>query len=813
LIINRNYLPSEVKTLAKLPFYEKPNYPVFSIGKQETTHMMEIIEFLRWTLDNDRLEIANYLPEMDDNSFFLVAATGLGKTVGVPIHVLIRQIQRTGKSPKPTPKVWVVEPRIPIAIEQAEYMNHLWNEFCIKYSRTKKRAAPLFGCVTSASGRVNPEAPVQFVTTGIFELLSREGKLHSVNDRVIIDEAHVTVEQNAGVELGIALGRKAGVTIDYMSATVDVTGLQDILGVSRIIRADKARNVIWKSNLLRPLGEVIGDLVSNTLIYPNTSSAYFPDGEFRDATRVIESVLETGRSHGMLIVVNSFNGDTSDTRTLTKKLNKQFPDMPVLHLAGDVVRDPRKQSAFKRRLRDIEATTQNYIIISTSVVEMGITFPTLDYVVTMDAGYAQETVGDVTFPVVAPLGVNSLLQRIGRVGRRRPGIAYISNEVDADYASLEDKELNGKALDYEPICYPLQNAPLMFLAYQALAEAPGRAEAWLEALNLPSRIHENVERMEYFREQIDRLHGLGLAEDGALTSLGQHMSQWIGRVDIAYATHLQRRFLEGAPFEEVLFWIVAAALSNTPLVSLRASHGYFIDPMGRHKKVANRIDLWSSGAHEDYILFGAICVASQVAPRHFWGSQDSTVVTGIGLSKWCNWAGLDGRKFVKTAKAICDIADLFEKINGDSDGYKMLFAKRLSKDLATVDWEAVYRTLPTDRIVGELADLNGVVTVRLSFNDAVSAFDWINDDHGYAGIVSQDDTPIALEDGKQYIARVVPSRSDQSAEVGWRLSSIGKLPPAVDELDLLRARLLQETSIVQAPKPKSGFFTRLFGRS
>lgn len=112
----------------------------------------------------------------------------------------------------------------------------------------------------------------------------------------------------------------------------------------------------------------------------------------------------------MLIVVNSFNGDTSDTKNLTAKLQKHHPSLAVLHLASDVIRDPKREREFKQRLASIERRHENYIIIATSVVEMGITFPTLDYVVTMDSGYDQETIGDVSFPVVAPLGVNSLLQ-------------------------------------------------------------------------------------------------------------------------------------------------------------------------------------------------------------------------------------------------------------------------------------------------------------------------------------------------------------------------------------------------------------------
>src|SRR5258708_24304659 len=64
----------------------------------------------------------------------------------------------------------------------------------------------LYGCITSATGKINGDAPILFVTTGIMESLTFEGtELDPKFHRIIIDEAHVTIEANPAIELGIHL--------------------------------------------------------------------------------------------------------------------------------------------------------------------------------------------------------------------------------------------------------------------------------------------------------------------------------------------------------------------------------------------------------------------------------------------------------------------------------------------------------------------------------------------------------------------------------------------------------------------------------
>ena len=762
----------------RVPFYEKVKYPRFTVASNTQVHMMEIVDFLKWVLNRDQLEIADYLNEMGQDPFFLVAATGLGKTVGVPVHMLIRQIQATGSRPNPQPRVWIVEPRIPIAVGQAAFMNMLWKDF--SFSKGNKNVPPLFGCITSTSGNVNPEAPIKFVTTGIFELMAGDGQLSPSRDRVVIDEAHVTIEQNPGVELGIALARKAGITVDYMSATVDTTGLGESLGIANIINADKQRFVVWKHNLLNMASKSLAEVVARTLVTPDLSSRYFPQPQdFEQAALICAAVTEPGRSHGMLVVVNSFAGEFSDTQRLAKILQKEHPSIPVLQLASEVIRNPQRMREYEKALQQIEANKQNYVILATSVVEMGVTFPTLDFVVTMDSGYDQQTIGNVTFPVEAPLGVNSLLQRIGRVGRKRPGIAYITTEIGADYAAMEDDELNDKrTLVYEPITFPLADSPLMPLAYYACKKEWYDISMQITDLNLPSALHESPERMEYLQQQIDMLEVLGLASGNKLTPLGKTMEKWIGQADLAYAVQLQKCLEEGADFIDIVFWVVATALSNTPIATLRIPNGYFVDYESKHGALLHGMDVWShSIQHEDVSAFRMLAVTAHFDPVAVFGYHSLLGGTydELEFRRWCGASGINSRKLLQAVKAIRETWKLFQRINSASPEYKKRFSEGSLGNLAMIPWTRLMDIFFAGDGWKKLYELPGVSPVRFSFDETTSMFTWAEQEGDYrGGILSQDDTPILLEEGVDYVARLIPSRRTKDSSVTWRLAHLGR---------------------------------------
>lgn len=758
-----------------LPRYEVPEEQQFAQGDRYV-RMSEVIAFTRWVVNRDKLEICHYLKDMTQEPFFLVAATGLGKTVAVPLHLLLRQMERGGVVEEgntlPTARVWVVEPRIPIATDQMRFMNDLWQQFCKETSTPEKpkRRSALFGCITSAGPR-NTDAPIMFITTGVFSLLAREQRLQHKRDRVVIDEAHVTLQDNADVELAMCIARGSGVTVDFMSATVDTSTLQDDLRITQIINADKQRQPVWKHNLELPLEECIVPLVRETLIQPNFSGQYYPqrNAGYPHTEAVLKAVREKNRSHGMLVVVNSFAGDSSDIRHLGRLLNAEFPELTVLELASKVVRNPQHLKAFEDTLKAAERAKRNYVILSTSVVEMGITFPTLDYVVTMDSGYTQETVGDTTFPVVGPLGVNSLLQRIGRVGRRRPGIAYVSCEVEAPYALLSDAQLNRKqSLAYEPIGYPLADSSLLPLAYFASYQ-PGWTDGteWLASLEAPSRPEAHQQVIDRFNSDYAQLEALGITQNFDLTDFGARMAPWVGRTDLAYAATLQRELERGAPLGNVLFWATTTALSNLPISTLRPRHDFFVDHRAEHAEIPHAFDIWSTVAdeHEDLRLFGMLTIACQYFGRTLWQDRIS-VGSRKTLQNWGNEGGIDIAQLRNAMKAVSETWELLRKSNPTA----------MLPELRVVNWAKAFSELETNRLHWELLATSGCYPVSFSEIDVNgdSCLEWAC--NGQTGLLHYNDTPLPIATQSDYGARLLPSREKIDSSLQWRLMHIGRVP-------------------------------------
>lgn len=549
-----------------------------------------IARFLQHVIQHHKLSILDYLQDMGHDPFFLVAATGLGKTVAVPPHIFLRMCEKFYRGAKvgtvnvQMPRVYVVEPRIPIAVEEMEHMNHLFAEYIRSSGMADVPSNPvLFGSVTSATGQIHPQAPIKFVTTGILGLLAENGDLEAGRDRVIIDEAHVTVEQNGDVELAIAICRDRGVVVDYMSATVDTRNIRQVLGVQNVIVADKQRFPIWLHNLKVPLEECVVELVEQTLVNPRPDSQYFPTDAYPHKGEVLQGVLEsTDRASGMLIVVNSFQSETSDINRFAKMIEAAHYNHPtqqvvVLKLASAIIRDSAKRAAFEQQMATIQRRRQRYVIIATSVVEMGITYPTLDFVVTMDSGFQNETIEDVTLPRLVPLGPNALKQRVGRVGRKRAGIGYITREVGADYTELDDDKLNGNGLRYEAIKLPLATAPLTKLALYSFVQGWTDPVQGLAQLNLPSRIHEDASRVESFLKERQRLIDLYIAQADGLTPLGQYCKQWVGMAELTYAVSLQRGLERKWPVSAMYLYLVAVALSQTSLSDLLPVYGRFLN--------------------------------------------------------------------------------------------------------------------------------------------------------------------------------------------------------------------------------------------
>jgi tetratricopeptide (TPR) repeat protein len=580
-------------------------------GREERHPVKQIRDFLYDRMNDWKLPIRDIIEQIGKEPVFIIAKTGVGKTVTVPTKVLLGlcdDLLRSGADlARRFPQVYVVEPRIPICtmtmaemndgyqdyvayrmIDDAGFRNFLAGEgirdvtskdrktvcqiveLAYKWVGTGKapydpRHFNLYGCITSASGQINGHAPILFVTTGIMESLTFEGtKLDPKYNRIIIDEAHVTIEANPSIELGIALARKRGVKIDYMSATVDPSTLQRDLGV-KIVYAEAQRFPIHLTNLNGTVEDRILHLVKNFLLEPDEN--YFPDprafsdplararvervrlhllsqGSFQDDGKTYPGLQE--RPQGMLVIVNSHQNENSDTHRIADIIaradfNRPRTRVETLRLASPIVRDPALKLAFDRKIQNIENKNGRYVIVATNVVEMGLTFSSLDYVVTMDSEFDTKFVDGGQLTTKVELGVNALYQRIGRAGRVRPGMAFIARDFGASYTTLDDEVL-AAGLTVAPIRYPLAKGSFLKLALYSFREQMPERELRqrITALNLPSRIQDNEDLWRRFLAERSRLQRIGIAIGDKLSGAGAESLRFIGLDDMDFAVLLAR---------------------------------------------------------------------------------------------------------------------------------------------------------------------------------------------------------------------------------------------------------------------------------
>lgn len=739
----------------------------------------DIAKYLEYVLDHHQLTIRQYLPEMGNEGFFLVAATGLGKTVATPAHVFLRMCEEYYKDAahretrEDIPRVYVIEPRIPIAEEEMYHMNELFSQYVHNVLNLKNRRNPvLFGCRTSAL-TANQNAPIQFITTGVLGLLAENNDLVAGRDRVLIDEAHVTIEQNADVEFAIAVAKKAGVQVDYMSATVDTSNLEQLLGVKNIIKADKKRYEIWLHNLGGTLEETLIELIQNTLISQDFSSEYYPKDDYHARDAVLDGVTPTNRASGMLIVVNSFASENSDVNKYARMIEEAFGDqVKVLKLASETIRDRAKKAAFDKRIARIEKDGEKYIILATSVVEMGITFPTLDYIVTMNSGFGDVVIDDVILPRQVPLGVNALLQRVGRVGRKRPGIGYISREVGAEYTFMNDRQLNSGGLTYETIKLPFENTPLIKLAAYSLKQGWENPIQWLYDLNLPSKIHEDESRLDDFFQARNKLQEMKLSDGIQLTELGEYCYGWIGQTHLPYAVALQEKLTERASAQEVCFYMVMTAIKDSP----------FSDFVFSKKKVdLSMIKEVELSTHSEPIsLYNVI--------RYFYNKYKQMIIGSVSeyeraigvelMSDEAYFLNLSSRGLEAIIKNLNSITfKNLVKLNRKRSQLKTLIGGDDRIPLVEFQLPALSRETSL-RLMSEIDQLYGREVVSIKKDSFEDYWKWTSSDKTKSGLVSESLTPIHFEEDASLTAHILPrlareeEHEEEQVKYDWILSHI-----------------------------------------
>jgi HrpA-like RNA helicase len=527
-----------------------------STGLQETHDLQSYRDFIEHHVRQGGLPIGKYLSQINDAPFFIVAATGVGKTVGIPLHLFIglsERLERDKQDIYPLPVIYIIEPTIPICLSEMEHMNESFHAFMEKKVGAKhSRQFNPFGTITGAR-KANMEAPVLFVTTGIFELVAKDPQMIPNRTRFVIDEAHRVLKQSDGVEIALAVARKRGCVVDFMSATVDTTTLDKQLGV-KVIEATEKRFPILKIAAQTPLENCIEDLAARCLLNPNANvipqlKEFSNLRDRNDCERVSLHLLSeedfidpvdgqkypglNNRAQGMLVFVNSHQGENSDTRRIAEQLRRAFSKsghkVEILRYASPVERDPEQKESFRRRVEGIESKRGRYVIITTSVAEMGVTFPSLDYVVTMDTELETAAAYGAEITRETPLGVNAMFQRIGRVGRKRPGLAIITREdtdngANAHFSNWSAEKL-ATGLKLEPIGFAISDGKVkelgFFLYEKFVSNQIPQMQNFLAQYAFPSTPEKSESLLKSLKRERDHIQSVGLSNDGVrLNPLG-----------------------------------------------------------------------------------------------------------------------------------------------------------------------------------------------------------------------------------------------------------------------------------------------------
>ena len=543
-------------SLSEVSFEYQVNNKKFSISQKLINY------FLAYLVQNGKLSIYSYFEQITIDPFFIVASTGLGKTVTLPVLVLLRLIERNQDlitkysqnnffkcDHSKGPKVFVVVPTIPIATDEALHLNESFHKFlheCLVNEKKKTGYKPeftdteslqeelklygqlppyLFGYKTG-NGSIFNNAPIQFITTGVFEAMSYNKSFDPIWNHIIIDEAHKTLETSESFELALSLAKYNKIGISYMSATVHTEGLAKNLSLDEknVIMANKVRFQIWKHNTQDLIKNSLVNIIQNTLFSPDFQSEYFPqsNSDFAYITKKITFDWED-RSSVLLAIVNN----QSEIDGLANLIQSRFEGkIQVLKFTSKVKKNHILSKKFYQSCEELNNSHARYVILATNVVEMGVTIRNLDFLVTVDSEYKNEDNG----LNLVPLKVNALYQRIGRVGRQREGIAFITNDIGADYSTLDDNTLN-QSLKNEIIDFLMSKSSLTTLAFLSFELGFDNENLVddLKKLDPPSKIYESEERIQQFIQERNKLRKLGLINENGECSQKRPILNQIGK--------------------------------------------------------------------------------------------------------------------------------------------------------------------------------------------------------------------------------------------------------------------------------------------
>ena len=327
--------------------------------------------------------------------------------------------------------------------------------------------APLRVGVVNREREATPETPswnVVIVTTGIARRWFQDD-LITGRDTVVVDEIHQT---SAELELCLALGKRAGCTFIWLSATVDPAYYARYLDSAEVL----------ETSAFDP------ELRAKVKVLP------LKPGEFLD-DRTIRRIVKERRGVAVFVPTRA------EVEQLAADLGARWPRLTsAFYHGGEPVR-------VIRPFLEGEGAGRPFLLAMTAAGQSALNIRGLDTVVIYDARYGNVVDRGRNVLHRMYLGANEILQMAGRVHGRVP---------NGEVTILSDRELHFEGLRPGP--------PEFQLAGDAERVAITCAAIGVDArdLDLPVPLDRTA-----YRRAVERLTARGLVEEGRLTAYGREV--------------------------------------------------------------------------------------------------------------------------------------------------------------------------------------------------------------------------------------------------------------------------------------------------
>ncbi len=295
-------------------------------------------------------EIAAAVTNLANGGFGVVAGTGTGKTVA--IRAMAKQI--------------IGELKVDVVTRENEATPYTWS------------------------------CNVLVITPGVALHWFKNGVIKK-NDLIVIDEIHQTSEH---LELSMALAKREGNTVVWMSATIDASVYKNYLNAQSVIECS-AFDPTRKAKAEAKYGEVDDFLRSN-----------------------VQKFVAEKRAVAVFV----------PTREMAERLSKQFASTPGLNT--DYYHGGEKAEKLRQFLKG--EVPKPFMIFMTSAGASSLNIAGLDTVVIVDQMFTENIHSGVKVLEKTYLDNNTMLQMGGRVnGRAVNGEIYILSSRSIDFHSLK----------------------------------------------------------------------------------------------------------------------------------------------------------------------------------------------------------------------------------------------------------------------------------------------------------------------------------------------------------------------------------------